>query len=73
MKRALLLIATMLATPAAAQTVAITGGTVAIGDGSAPIEGGTVVMPYDTPPWGGRFGMLTDRFGVDWMVALNAS
>ncbi|GAA4222636.1 amidohydrolase family protein [Sphingomonas endophytica] len=44
MKRALLLLATMLATPAAAQTVAITGGTVAIGDGSAPIEGGTVVI-----------------------------
>ncbi|MFI8593183.1 VOC family protein [Microbacterium sp. NPDC078428] len=35
-------------------------------------EGGTVTMPFDTPPWGGRFGMLTDRFGVDWMVALNA-
>ena len=35
-------------------------------------DGGTVVMPFDTPPWGGRFGMLTDRFGIDWMVALNA-
>ena len=33
-----------LAAPAAAQTVAITGGRVIIGDGSAPIEGGTVVM-----------------------------
>ncbi|GAA3910883.1 VOC family protein [Microbacterium invictum] len=32
-------------------------------------DGGTVVMPFDTPPWGGRFGMLTDRFGIDWMVA----
>ncbi|WP_137843022.1 VOC family protein [Microbacterium sp. 2FI] len=36
-------------------------------------DGGTVVMPFDTPPWGGRFGMLTDRFGIDWMIALNAS
>ena len=44
MKRALLMLATMLAAPAGAQTVAITGGTVAIGDGSAPIEGGTVVI-----------------------------
>ena len=35
-------------------------------------DGGTVVMPFDTPPWGGRFGMLTDRFGIDWMIALNA-
>jgi imidazolonepropionase-like amidohydrolase len=43
-KRALLLLATVLATPAAAQTIAITGGTLAIGDGSAPIQNGTVVM-----------------------------
>jgi PhnB protein len=33
---------------------------------------GTVVMPFDSPPWGGRFGMITDRFGIDWMLALNA-
>ncbi|HEX8443332.1 MAG TPA: amidohydrolase family protein [Allosphingosinicella sp.] len=32
------------AAPALAQTIAITGGTVAIGDGSDPIEGGTVVI-----------------------------
>ncbi|HEX8574280.1 MAG TPA: amidohydrolase family protein [Allosphingosinicella sp.] len=32
------------AAPALAQTVAITGGTVALGDGSEPIEGGTVVI-----------------------------
>lgn len=30
--------------PAAAQTIAITGGTVALGDGSDPIPGGTVVI-----------------------------
>lgn len=34
----------LISAPAAAQTVAITGGTVALGDGSAPIEGGTVVI-----------------------------
>ncbi|WP_085809948.1 amidohydrolase family protein [Sphingomonas sp. TZW2008] len=44
MKRAFLLLATMLASPVAAQTVAITGATVATGDGSAPIENGTVVF-----------------------------
>lgn len=32
------------ATPLAAQTIAITGGTVALGDGSEPIPGGTVVI-----------------------------
>ncbi len=44
LKMAALAAATILAAPAAAQTVAITGGTVALGDGSAPIEGGTVVI-----------------------------
>jgi imidazolonepropionase-like amidohydrolase len=34
----------ILAAPAAAETIAITGGIVAIGDGSEPIEGGTVVI-----------------------------
>lgn len=33
------------------------------------VAGGTIVEPYVTPPWGGTFGMLTDRFGIDWMVA----
>lgn len=50
------------------------------GDDEALLQGfwdkltdrGTVTMPFDTPPWGGRFGMLTDRFGIDWMVAVNA-
>lgn len=36
--------AALVAMPAAAQTVAITGGKVVIGDGSAPVEGGTVVL-----------------------------
>jgi PhnB protein len=31
-------------------------------------EGGSVTMPLSDSPWGDRFGMLTDRFGVDWMV-----
>ena len=44
MKALLLSAAALIAAPAAAQTVAITGGTVAIGDGSAPIVGGTVVF-----------------------------
>ena len=45
MKRLLIAIA-LLASPAplAAQTIAITGGTVALGDGSEPIVGGTVVI-----------------------------
>jgi imidazolonepropionase-like amidohydrolase len=47
MNKALLFVsaaATLFAAPAAAQTIAITGGKVVIGDGSAPIDGGTVVV-----------------------------
>ena len=44
MKALLLAAAALIAAPATAQIVAITGGTVAIGDGSQPIEGGTVVF-----------------------------
>jgi PhnB protein len=31
-------------------------------------EGGQVTMPLETQFWGARFGMLTDRFGINWMV-----
>jgi PhnB protein len=30
--------------------------------------GGTVTQPLEKAPWGDTFGMLTDRFGVKWMV-----
>jgi PhnB protein len=31
--------------------------------------GGTVTMPLTTTFWGSYFGMLTDRFGIGWMVS----
>jgi PhnB protein len=31
-------------------------------------EGATISMPLQDTFWGARFGMLTDRFGVKWMV-----
>ncbi|QHC67340.1 VOC family protein [Rathayibacter sp. VKM Ac-2759] len=31
-------------------------------------DGGSVSMPLSDSPWGDRFGMLTDRYGVNWMV-----
>ncbi|MGF1550223.1 MAG: amidohydrolase family protein [Sphingomonadaceae bacterium] len=44
MKRLLLALSIFAVAPAAAETVAITGGRVVIGDGSPPIEGGTVLI-----------------------------
>jgi PhnB protein len=31
-------------------------------------DGGSVVMPLDKAPWGDTFGMVTDKFGIAWMV-----
>ncbi|MEO6734222.1 MAG: VOC family protein [Ferruginibacter sp.] len=31
-------------------------------------EGGRVNMPLDKTFWGAFFGMLTDKFGINWMV-----
>jgi PhnB protein len=31
-------------------------------------EDGDVTIPLEPSPWGDVFGMLTDRFGVQWMV-----
>jgi PhnB protein len=31
--------------------------------------GGQVTMPLDKAFWGAYFGMLTDKFGVQWMVS----
>ena len=35
--------------------------------------GGTVTMPLEKQMWGDEFGMVTDRFGVDWMVNITQS
>src|SRR5215207_10857495 len=35
-------------------------------------EGGTITEPLATAPWGDSFGMLTDRFGVSWLVNIAA-
>lgn len=31
--------------------------------------GGKVKMPFEDAFWGGRFGALDDRFGIEWFVA----
>jgi len=32
-------------------------------------ENGKVTMAMHDAFWGGRFGMLTDRFGISWMLS----
>jgi PhnB protein len=33
--------------------------------------GGMVIMPLEPAPWGDTYGMLTDQFGVQWMVNIS--
>jgi PhnB protein len=35
---------------------------------AALCEGGQVTMPLSKTFWSAKFGMLTDRFGIQWMV-----
>jgi PhnB protein len=46
------------------------------GDNEAELRGywdklsasGTVAMPLEKAPWGDTFGMLQDKYGIQWMV-----
>ena len=37
------------------------------------VEGGTVAEPLEKAPWGDTFGMLTDKFGIFWMVNITGT
>lgn len=37
------------------------------------VDGGTVIEPLAKAPWGDSFGMLVDRFGVQWLVNIAGS
>ncbi|TDQ25522.1 VOC family protein [Tenacibaculum caenipelagi] len=34
-------------------------------------DGASVMMPFEKVFWGGKFGMLKDRYGVSWMISLD--
>lgn len=34
-------------------------------------NGGMVTMPLEKAPWGDIFGMVTDKFGINWMVNIS--
>lgn len=35
--------------------------------------GGQVTMPMNKTFWGSYFGMLTDKFGINWMISFDVS
>ncbi len=35
-------------------------------------SGGKISMPMEKAPWGDQFGMVTDKYGVNWMVNIAA-
>lgn len=40
---------------------------------NALAEGGSVTMPYAPTFWAAGFGMVTDRFGIPWMINVEAA
>jgi len=40
---------------------------------SALSEGGNIIMPIANQFWGAYYGMLTDAFGINWMVNCDLS
>ena len=36
-------------------------------------DGGTVSVPLEKQMWGDEFGMLTDRFGIPWLVNIGST
>jgi len=38
---------------------------------NALAAGGTVTMPLGKTFWSSSYGMLTDKFGINWMVSIN--
>lgn len=36
-------------------------------------EGATITQPLEKAPWGAEFGMLIDRFGIQWLMNIGVS
>jgi len=36
-------------------------------------DGATIIAPFERAPWGDTFGMLTDKFGIRWMINVSKS
>ncbi len=38
---------------------------------NALVKNGQITMPLENTFWGDYFGMLTDKFGINWMISFN--
>ncbi len=36
-------------------------------------DGGTILQPLEVAPWGDAFGMLTDKYGIAWLVNISGA
>lgn len=36
------------------------------------LDGGQMTLPLEQAPWGDVFGMVTDRFGTNWMISIES-
>ena len=36
-------------------------------------DGASISQPLEKAPWGDSFGMLTDKYGVDWLVNITGA
>jgi PhnB protein len=54
-------------------SLAIGGNDVTAADGMFDklADGGTITMPMQETFWAERFGMLTDKFGINWMFNID--
>jgi PhnB protein len=34
-------------------------------------DGGKITMPLEKAPWGDKFGMVVDQFGITWMINIS--
>jgi PhnB protein len=37
------------------------------------VEGGNILQPLEAAPWGDSFGMVADRYGVNWLVNITGA
>lgn len=38
---------------------------------NALVDGGKVLMPYDTYPWAKKYGWLQDKYGLSWQLSMS--